>query len=84
VYITEKLLDQSGILKKKWEDEVKEAAAKNADQKPEPLWSTVSDIPIKRLYTTENIKDINFAEDIGYPGQFPFIRGNQVTGYRGK
>ena len=48
------------------------------------LWSTVSDLEIKRLYTPEDIKDMDFARDIGYPGQFPFLRGNQATGYRGK
>jgi len=58
--------------------------AKNPDQKPERLWTTVSDLPIKRLYTPEDMKDMDFANDISYPGQFPFLRGNQVTGYRGK
>ena len=27
---------------------------------------------------------MDFARDIGYPGKYPFLRGNQVTGYRGK
>jgi methylmalonyl-CoA mutase N-terminal domain/subunit len=69
-------------MRKRWEDEVKKSVAKWADQKPR--WSTVSDLEIKRLYTPEDIKDMDFAEDIGYPGQYPFLRGNQVTGYRGK
>ena len=30
------------------------------------------------------LKTWTLPHDIGYPGQFPFIRGNQVTGYRGK
>jgi len=69
-------------MRKKWEDEVKKSVAKWADQKPR--WSTVSDLEIKRLYTPEDIKEMDFEKDIGYPGQYPFLRGNQVTGYRGK
>jgi methylmalonyl-CoA mutase, N-terminal domain len=82
VYFAKELLDQSSQLKKKWEDEVKKAVSKWPDQKER--WSTVSDLEIKRLYTPEDVRDMDFVQDIGYPGQFPFLRGNQVTGYRGK
>ena len=82
MYFAKELLDQSSQLRKRWEDQVKKTVAKWADQKPR--WSTVSDLEIKRLYTPDDIKDMDFARDIGYPGQFPFIRGNQATGYRGK
>lgn len=79
---TQELLDKSSIMRKKWEDEVKKVIAKNADQKPR--WTTVSDLEIRRLYGPEDIQNIDFEKDIGYPGQYPFLRGNQVTGYRGK
>ncbi|MDO8784953.1 MAG: methylmalonyl-CoA mutase family protein, partial [Syntrophales bacterium] len=69
-------------LTKKWEDEVKKIASTVPDQKVR--WSTVSDLEIKRLYTPEDIKDIDFSRDIGVPGEFPLLRGNQATGYRGK
>ena len=82
MYFSKELLDSSSRMRQKYEDEVKKAVAKWADQKED--WSTVSSLDIKRLYTPEDIKDLNFEEDIGYPGQFPFIRGNQVSGYRGK
>lgn len=79
---TEELLDKSSTMRKKWEDEVKKTVAKHADQKEK--WTTVSDLEIKRLYTPEDIKNMDFEKDIGYPGQYPYLRGNQVTGYRGK
>jgi methylmalonyl-CoA mutase N-terminal domain/subunit len=82
MYFAKEVLDSSSKMKQRWEDEVKKAVAKWADQKED--WSTVSSLPFKRLYTPDDIKDMNFEEDIGYPGQFPFVRGNQVTGYRGK
>lgn len=76
------LLDKSSELRKKWENEVKKTVAKHADQKDS--WTTVSDLDIKRIYGPEDIKEMNFETDIGYPGEFPFLRGNQSTGYRGK
>lgn len=79
---TEDVLSQSSSLRKKWEDEVKRIVAKHADQKAE--WTTVSDLPIKRIYGPEDIKDMDFARDIAYPGQYPYLRGNQPSGYRGK
>ena len=82
MYFTKKVLDESALLRKKWEDEVRKAVAEWPDQKER--WSTVSDLEIKRLYGPEDIRDIDFTRDIGYPGQFPFLRGNQVTGYRGR
>ncbi|HUH66677.1 MAG TPA: methylmalonyl-CoA mutase family protein, partial [Syntrophales bacterium] len=82
MYFAKELLDQSGRLRKKWEDEVRRSVARTREQKQH--WTTVSGLDIKRLYAPEDIKDMDFARDIGYPGQFPFLRGNQVTGYRGK
>jgi methylmalonyl-CoA mutase N-terminal domain/subunit len=82
MYFTKELLDKTSKMRQKWEDEVKKAVAKHADLKDD--WSTVSSLPINRLYGPEDIKDLNFEEDIAYPGQFPYIRGNQVTGYRGR
>ncbi|HPC04624.1 MAG TPA: methylmalonyl-CoA mutase family protein [Syntrophales bacterium] len=82
MYFAQELLDKSSEMRKKWEDEVRKTVSKWPDQKER--WSTVSDLEIKRLYGPEDVKDMDFAKDIGYPGQFPYLRGNQVTGYRGK
>ncbi|MCI1945557.1 MAG: methylmalonyl-CoA mutase family protein [Clostridium luticellarii] len=76
------VLDKSSELHRKWEDAVKRTIAKHPDQKEN--WTTVSDQQIKRIYGPEDIKDMNFEKDISYPGQYPFLRGNQPTGYRGK
>ncbi|MBO8160028.1 MAG: methylmalonyl-CoA mutase family protein [Thermosipho sp. (in: Bacteria)] len=39
---------------------------------------------IKRLYTPLDLANINYEEDIGFPGKYPFTRGVQPTMYRGK
>ncbi len=43
-----------------------------------------SSVPIKPIYIPEDIKDLDFATSIGYPGEPPFTRGCQDTMYRGK
>ena len=81
MYFSKEMQEASLKLNKKWEDKVQKSLKTNADQKER--FTTVSDMEIKRLYTPEDIKDINFAEDISVPGEFPYLRGNQATGYRG-
>jgi len=45
---------------------------------------TASDIPVKRLYTPEDVKDLDYLRDLGFPGGFPFTRGLHATMYRGR
>lgn len=43
-----------------------------------------SDIPIKRLYTPEDIEKLDYVQDLGFPGEYPFTRGVHATMYRGR
>ena len=36
------------------------------------------------LYTPESIASLDYARDLGDPGEFPYTRGIHATGYRGK
>ena len=67
---------------KKWSEKVDRAFA----SRPERLerFSTVSDWEIKRLYTPEDIQDLDFNKEIGFPGEYPFTRGVQPSMYRGR
>lgn len=47
-------------------------------------FTTVSGEPVELLYTPEDVKEINYLSEIGYPGEFPYTRGIHPTGYRGK
>jgi len=82
VYFSKKTLDSSSTLTRKWEEDVKTALKDSPDQKDR--FSTVSDLEIKRLYTPEDIEHMNFRNDISVPGEYPYLRGNQSTGYRGR
>ncbi|MDP1676440.1 MAG: methylmalonyl-CoA mutase family protein [Bacteroidota bacterium] len=47
-------------------------------------FTTVSGEPVDLLYTPDDIKEINYLAEIGFPGEFPYTRGVHQTGYRGK
>lgn len=43
-----------------------------------------SNMLIKRIYTPENIKHLDYMQDLGFPGRYPFTRGLHATMYRGR
>ncbi|HKO03512.1 MAG TPA: methylmalonyl-CoA mutase family protein [Candidatus Acidoferrales bacterium] len=45
---------------------------------------TLSGLPVKRLYTPEDVAGTSPESDIGYPGDFPFTRGVYPTMYRSR
>ena len=47
-------------------------------------FTTVSGEKIDPLYAPDDIENINFLNDIGFPGEYPYTRGIHPTGYRGK
>lgn len=53
---------------------------------PERLnrFSTVSDREIKRVYTFDDIRDMDFESDLAFPGQYPFTRGIHPLMYRSR
>ena len=47
-------------------------------------FTTLSGIPIDRLYTEENLTNSNPEDALGYPGEFPYTRGIYPSMYRGR
>lgn len=47
-------------------------------------YDTVSGLPIKELYTAEDLSGFDYLNDLGFPGQFPYTRGVQNNMYRGR
>jgi methylmalonyl-CoA mutase N-terminal domain/subunit len=48
-------------------------------------FTTVSDYPIQRLYTSGDLPGgWSEKDDLGYPGEYPYTRGVHPTMYRGK
>jgi len=64
--------------KENWEKKVASQDERNT------FFNTVSGVPIEKLYTPDDIEKINYLEDLGFPGQYPFTRGVYDTMYRGR
>jgi methylmalonyl-CoA mutase N-terminal domain/subunit len=50
----------------------------------EPSFKTTSHIELKRLYTPLDVADLDYCNELGFPGEPPFTRGVQPTMYRGR
>ncbi|HZM50067.1 MAG TPA: methylmalonyl-CoA mutase family protein [Vicinamibacteria bacterium] len=69
-------------MKKVLEDKPAAAEARPKDRKG--TFTTISGRPIAPLYRPEDAAGIDYARDLGDPGQFPYTRGIHETMYRGK
>jgi methylmalonyl-CoA mutase N-terminal domain/subunit len=63
--------------KKEWEKQMKAKERQGEFRTP-------SGIVLERLYTPEDIENLDYEQDLGYPGEYPFTRGVQPTMYRGR
>ncbi|MGZ3584639.1 MAG: methylmalonyl-CoA mutase family protein, partial [Ktedonobacterales bacterium] len=63
-----------------------DAVAKAVTRMPERSANitTQSGMPIKRLYTPEDVAHLDYERDLGFPGEYPYTRGVQPTMYRGR
>lgn len=66
-----------------WESEtLKPSLSKSPERKSR--FTTLSGVPVERLYTQADLADIDYARDLGDPGEYPYTRGIHPTMYRGK
>ncbi|MGH2723877.1 MAG: acyl-CoA mutase large subunit family protein [Actinomycetota bacterium] len=47
-------------------------------------FETISGEPLDPLYTPEDVADLDYERDLGYPGEYPYTRGVYPTMYRGR
>ncbi len=62
--------------------ETKPSRTETKDRKDR--FTTLSGLPLDRLYTNENLSHANPEATIGYPGEFPYTRGIYPSMYRGR
>ena len=67
----------------RWEERtLNPALARRPERKQR--FQTVSLAEVNRLYSPADLTQLDFAEEISFPGEFPYTRGIHPTGYRGK
>jgi len=72
-------------LEKNPERPIGAASGVNLDDHGNARFTTISGVPVRRLYTQADLpEDWSEEKYLGYPGAPPFTRGIHATGYRGK
>ncbi|MEF8809146.1 methylmalonyl-CoA mutase family protein, partial [Natronomonas sp.] len=68
--------------RERWESETLDPFLERGERKDD--FVTVSNHEVDRLYGPEDIVDIDYDEDLGFPGEPPYTRGVYPTMYRGR
>ena len=79
----EKELEGIRSTKEKWEQGPLQKTLSRAPER-RPQFTSISGMPVERLYTPVEVTGVDYNQDLGYPGEFPFTRGVQPTMYRGR
>jgi len=78
----EKQLEEVKSGKQRYGAAVEKTLAKNPERKEK--FTTGGGIPVERIYTPEETNNVDYAADLGFPGEYPYTRGVQPTMYRGR
>ena len=74
---------QDQLKRNRWEETTLEKSLKRQPERTSKF-QTVSLADIARLYDPTDVAEVDFDQDINFPGEFPYTRGIHATGYRGK
>ena len=69
--------------KERWEETTVQQALARFPERYD-TFTTVSGQPVQRVYTPDDVVDMDYMRDLGLPGEFPFTRGPYPTMYRGR
>jgi len=69
--------------REEWESETLDPLL-DAHGERKDRFATVSNLEVDRLYTPEDVADLDYEEDLGFPGEEPYTRGPYPTMYRGR
>jgi methylmalonyl-CoA mutase N-terminal domain/subunit len=67
----------------RWEEQTLKPALEKSPERQE-TFTTLSGVPVERLYTPADLAGFDYARELGDPGEYPFTRGIHRTMYRGK
>jgi methylmalonyl-CoA mutase, N-terminal domain len=67
-----------------WHDEEVEPVLERFGERKETFTTDTGGQAVDRLYTPADVADLDYQEDLGYPGEPPYTRGVYSTGYRGR
>jgi len=68
--------------RQEWEERTVKPVVERFPERRE-RFQTLSGIPLERVYTPADV-EVDYLNDLGFPGEYPFTRGVQPTMYRGR
>ena len=70
--------------KAEWESETLEPTLERFGERAESFETDTGGQSVDRLYTPEDIADLDYQKELGFPGQEPYTRGVYPTMHRGR
>jgi methylmalonyl-CoA mutase N-terminal domain/subunit len=68
---------------RRWEAQTLKPSLPKSPERKE-RFTTLSGVPVERLYTPADLAGFDYARDAGDPGEYPYTRGIHPNMYRGK
>ncbi|WP_336338921.1 acyl-CoA mutase large subunit family protein [Haloarcula brevis] len=70
--------------KTQWEEDDVQPTVDRFGERKETFTTDTEGHGVDRLYTPADVADLDYEDDLGFPGQEPYTRGVYPTGYRGR
>ncbi|PSP27517.1 methylmalonyl-CoA mutase [Halobacteriales archaeon QH_2_65_14] len=70
--------------KREWENDHVDPVLERFGERKEEFETDTGGQSVDRLYTPQDVADLDYRSDLGFPGQEPYTRGVYSTGYRGR
>ena len=70
--------------KREWEEETLSPTLDRFGERKEEFTTDTGGQDVKRLYTPDDVADLDYEDDVGFPGEEPYTRGVYPTMHRGR
>jgi len=70
--------------KASWHTDQVEPVLERFGEREETFTTDTGGQTVDRLYTPDDVADLEYGDDLGFPGEAPYTRGVYSTGYRGR
>jgi len=77
-------LDEIRSAREEWEAEQVQPTVDRFGERRETFETDTRGREVDRLYTPEDIANVEYEDDLGFPGEEPYTRGVYPTAYRGR
>ncbi|QLG62090.1 acyl-CoA mutase large subunit family protein [Halorarum salinum] len=70
--------------KERWEEETRAPTVERFGEREERFTTDTGGQEVKPLYTPDDVADLDYGDDLGFPGEEPYTRGVYPTMHRGR